>query len=395
MHKKHLAVLAAAVVALAGCGQSSNQSESSQTQASSQSDSSQAGSDQTSASSSADSSSADSSSADSSQEPQDPVQQAATYSGADRQQFLEQCATKEGALSVYTGQQTDLWQPLKDAFEKKYPGIKVDTTRRTSAQTAEALTQEAKAGVNKADVVDVKVEVMESLLDIMTPFDSPELESFDKAAIGTDGKYVISDQIAYGVVYNTNEVKDPPKSSEDLLDPRFKGQMAMSTTLLGTQWVGWMYKKYGEDFIKKFGEQNIHTTDANTDAIISQVAAGEIAVAPGINLSGMVALKDKSKDAPIEWLPIDPQWTQGALSLVAKAPHPCAAMLYIDFELSKDGQTINPLYMSARTDVPVPEMMNGIHPVDIWEIVGSHDAKAYQDASKKWTQLIDQYIIGK
>lgn len=389
MHKKHLAVLAAAVVALAGCsGQGSNQSESSQTQVSSQT--SQADSGATSSSGGG-----DAGGTDASQEPQNPVQQAATYSGADRQQFLEQCAAKEGSLSVYTGQQTDLWQPLKDAFEKKYPGIKVDTTRRTSAQTAEALNQESKAGVFKADVVDVKVEVMESLLDIMAPFDSPELASFDKDAIGTDGKYVISDQIAYGVVYNTNVVKDPPKSSEDLLDPRFKGQMAMSTTLLGTQWVGWMYKKYGEDFIKKFGEQNIHTTDANTDAIISQVAAGEVALAPGINLSGMVALKEKAKDAPVEWLPIDPQWTQGALALVAQAPHPCAAMLYIDFELSKDGQTINPLYMSARSDVPVPSMMEGIKPVSIWDIVGSHDAKAYQAASKKWTELIDQYIIGK
>lgn len=390
MHKRHLAVLAAAVVALAACGgQSSNQSDSTQTQSSSQTsqaDSGQSGSDQTSSSSGGTSTGNDS---------QDPVQRAATYSGADRQQFLEECAAKEGSLSVYTGQQTDLWQPLKEAFEKKYPGVKVDTTRRTSAQTAEALNQEAKAGVFKADVVDVKVEVMESLLDIMAPFTSPELESFDKAAIGTDGKYVISDQIAYGVIYNTAQIKDPPKSSEDLLDPRFKDRMAISTTLLGTQWVGWMYKKYGEDFIKKFGEQHIHTTDANTDAIISQVAAGEIAVAPGINLSGMVALKEKAKDAPVEWLPIDPQWTQGALALVAKAPHPCAAMLYIDFELSKEGQTINPLYMSARNDVPVPTMMEGIEPVDIWEIVGSHDAKAYKAASKKWTELIDRYIIGK
>lgn len=394
MHKKHLAVLAAAVVALTACGgQGSNKSESSQTQASSQT--SQADSSQTSAEETPSSNGGDAGGTDASPEPQDPVQRAATYSGADRQQYLEQCAAKEGALSVYTGQQTDLWQPLKDAFEKKYPGIKVDTTRRTSAQTAEALTQESKAGVAKADVVDVKVEVMESLLDIMAPFDSPELANFDKDAIGTDGKYVVSDQIAYGIVYNTNVVKDPPKTSEDLLDPRFKGQMAMSTTLLGTQWVGWMYKKYGEDFIKKFGEQNIHTTDANTDAIISQVAAGEVALAPGINLSGMVALKEKAKGAPIEWLPVDPQWTQGSLSLVAKAPHPCAAMLYIDFELSKEGQTINPLYMSARTDVPVPPMMEGIHPVSIWDIVGSHDAKAYKAASKKWTELIDQYIIGK
>lgn len=321
------------------------------------------------------------------------VEEAAQYSGGDRQEFLEKCAKDEGQVSVYSAQQTDLWQPLKEGFEKKYPGIKVTTTRRTSAETAETLSKEAQAKVNKADVTDVKVEVAESLLDLFQSYDSPELEAYDKDAIGPDNKYVISDQVPYGVIYNTAKVSDPPKTSEDLLKPQFKGQLAMSTTLLGTQWVGWMEAKYGEDFIKKFGEQDVRTTDANTDAIIGQVAAGEVLVAPGVNLSGLQALKKESPNAPVEWLPIDPQWTQGALSLLAKAPHPCAAMLYIDYELSAEGQTINPLYLSARNDVPEPDVVNGVDTVDIWGIVGKHDAKAYQEASKRWTQLIDRYII--
>jgi iron(III) transport system substrate-binding protein len=321
------------------------------------------------------------------------VGKAATYSGSDRQAFLEKCAKKEGSVNVYSAQQTDLWQPLKKGFEKKYPDITVNTTRRTSAETAEAFSKESQSRVNKADVIDVKVEVAESLLDLFEPYTSPELQAFEKSAVGTDGKYVISDQIPYGTIYNTQKVSDPPKTSQDLLDPRFKGKLAMSTTLLGTQWVGWMDRKYGTDFIKKFGEQDVHTTDANTDAIIAQVAAGEVLVAPGVNLSGVQALQQKSSDAPVKWVPIDPQWTQGALALSAKAPHPCAAMLYIDYELSKEGQTINPLYMSARTDVPKPDIVKNINPVDIWGIVGSHSASAYQAASKKWTELIDRYII--
>ncbi|GAA1513157.1 extracellular solute-binding protein [Nocardioides humi] len=331
---------------------------------------------------------------DSSEENSAKVKEAAQYSGDDRQGYLEECAKEEGSLSVYSAQQTDLWQPLKEGFQKKYPGIKVETTRRTSAETAETLSKEAQAGVNKADVIDVKVEVAESLLDLFAPFSSPELEAYPETAIGPDSKYVISDQIPYGIIYNTDKVPNPPKTSEDLLKPEFKGHIAMSTTLLGTQWVGWMENKYGEEFLERFGEQDVRTTDANTDAIIAQVAAGEALVAPGVNLSGVEALKQQSPNAPVEWLPVDPQWTQGALSMAAKAPHPCAAMLYIDYELSAEGQTINPLYLSAREDAPTPDVVQGENePVDIWEIVGEHSAQAYQDASRRWTELVDRYII--
>lgn len=321
------------------------------------------------------------------------VQEAASYSGADRQEFLEKCAANEGSLSVYTAQNSDLWEALKEGFEKKYPGITVEVTRRTSAQTAEALNEETKAKVYKADVANVKVEVAESLLDLFAPFESPELDAFNDNAIGPDGKLVISDEIPYGVVYNTDKIVDPPKNSRDLLDPRFKGEIAMSTTLLGTQWVGLMDTKYGEDFIKDFGQQDIHTTDANGNAILAQVAAGSPAMGVALDYASVQALITGGKPAPIEWLPIDAYWTQGALSLVATAPHPCAAMLYIDFELSKEGQAVNPLYLSARDDVPRPDAISGIDPVDVWGIVGEHGAAAYQAAHQRWTQLIDQYII--
>ncbi|GAA1513125.1 ABC transporter substrate-binding protein [Nocardioides humi] len=322
------------------------------------------------------------------------VDQAARYAGDDRQGYLEECAREEGSLSVYTAQNTDLWQPLKEGFQRKYPGIKVETTRRTSAETAETLSKEARAGVDKADVVDVKVEVAESLLELLAPFSSPELAAYPEGAIGPDDRYVISDQIPYGIVYNTDKVSDPPKTSEDLLRPEFKGHIAMSTTLLGTQWVGWMESRYGEEFLERLGEQDVRTTDANGNAIIAQVAAGEALVAPAVDLAGVEALKSGGKVAPIAWLPIDSHWTQGALSMAAKAPHPCAAMLYIDYELSAEGQTINPLYLSARDDVPAPEAVQGENePVDIWEIVGEHSAQAYQDASRRWTELVDRYIV--
>lgn len=314
------------------------------------------------------------------------------YAGEDRTEYLTECANKEGALEIYTTQNPTLADALKDAFSEKYPDIKVNSTRRTTPATAEAVTKEAGAGVNKVDVIHLKIEVVDNLLDLLTNFDSPELAAYPEKAVGPDGKYVVSGQVPYGIIYNTDHVDDAdaPKTSQDLLDPKWKGKIAFSTTGPGTQWIGYMYKKYGLDYIKALGKQGLLTSAVNTNAITAQVASGDAWIAPAINLSGFSGLKG----APLKWNPIDATSAQDTVEIAKAAPHPCAAMLYTDFALSKEAQTINPDYISARTDVESTGQLVGLDPVGIWEIVGKHDAQAYQSSLKEWTQLIDQYIIG-
>jgi iron(III) transport system substrate-binding protein len=324
------------------------------------------------------------------------LEKATNYTGSDREDFLLKCAKEEGRVEVYTTQNPTLVDQLQAGFMKKYPGIKVNATRRNSPQTAEALTKESNAGVHKADVVSLKVEVAEDLLDQFVSFTSPELEAYPADAIGPDTKYVSTGRVPYGIIYNTDKVSadEAPKTSQDLLDSKWKGQIALSTTGPGTQWVGYMGSKYGEKFLEEFGKQDVHTTEANTNAITGQVAAGEALIAPAINLSGVDGLKEADPKTPVAWLPIDPTWAEDSTEIAVKAPHPCAAMLYTDYSLSKEGQTINPSYFSARTDVEAGNALGSAKPLGIWEVVGKHDAEAFKKASQQWTALIDEYIIG-
>jgi len=47
----------------------------------------------------------------------------------------------------------------------------------------------------------------------------------------------------------------------------------------------------------------------------------------------------KQKGAPVEWRPLEPVVTTvGSAALVAKAANPHAALLFIDYLLSKEGQ---------------------------------------------------------
>jgi iron(III) transport system substrate-binding protein len=321
-----------------------------------------------------------------------PVVEAATYDGDDRQEFLEKCAADEGTLQFYTAQNEDLWQPLTARFQEMYPDLSMETTRRTSGETAEAIVTEGEAGQSKVDVIEVKDMVMNDLRDYLTSYTSPEFDAYPEEAFGEDNKYVTADRIPYGLTYNTTLVApdEVPESFEDLLDPRWKGQMALTTTLLGTQYIGLVEHLHGEEGVAQLGAQEIRTQAVSSDAITSMVAAGEAAISPSVSLAGVDDLK--ADGAPVEWVPVDTHWTDGAIGISAEAKNPCTGMLFIDFVLSEEGQTINPSYLSAREDVPENEALSGLEPVTVWEIVG--DDREYSEAYEQWTELINQNIIG-
>lgn len=316
-----------------------------------------------------------------------------SYQGDDRAAFLAECGKEEGQVEIYTAQDTVVADALKKAFTDKYPHIGVNSTRRTAPATAEAVSKEAEAGVHKVDVVQLKTEVVGSLLDLFASFNSPEMAYYPESAIGPDRKYVDSGYGAFVTIYNTDHISesDAPRSPTDLLDPQWSGKIAMSTTGPGSQWIGWMNKKYGIDFIKAYGKQHVRTSAVNSTAIAQQVAAGDAWIAPAIALTGLRNLDG----APIQWIPADATKAVDTIEVAKTAPHPCAAMLYTDFVLSKEGQTINSDYLSARNDVKPVGVMADLDPVGVWDLVGKHDTSAYQADLKQWHRLIDQYIVGQ
>ena len=69
------------------------------------------------------------------------------------------------------------------------------------------------------------------------------------------------------------------------------------------------------------------------------VISGEVGLSPTIFRDH--ALESKAKGAPIEWLPMDLVPVHaGSAILAARAPHPHAALLMVDFLFSADGQGV-------------------------------------------------------
>ena len=74
-------------------------------------------------------------------------------------------------------------------------------------------------------------------------------------------------------------------------------------------------------------------------ALAGLVASGEVPLSPTIFDADVTVAKQKG--APIEWRPLDPVVTTvGYSGLSSKAPHPHAALLFLDYVHSKEGQQL-------------------------------------------------------
>src|SRR5690348_13933505 len=83
------------------------------------------------------------------------VAELALYKGADRQAILEAGAKREGALEIYTtGTQAD---PVFEAFQKKYPYVRIDAFKANSPDVTRRILEEYKAGKYVADVIDLSI----------------------------------------------------------------------------------------------------------------------------------------------------------------------------------------------------------------------------------------------
>src|SRR3989304_6666169 len=109
----------------------------------------------------------------------------ALYSGPDRQQILEEGAKKEGKLVFYTvGIVNQAVRPVIDAFQKKYPFIKVDIWRAGSNDLLPRLLEEYRAGKHQCDVIE-GTQLLSILMHkegMIQPFYSPNLQSIQEDA---------------------------------------------------------------------------------------------------------------------------------------------------------------------------------------------------------------------
>jgi len=314
--------------------------------------------------------------------------QAASYTGADRQQRLVEAARKEGELMVYTSAPVDDMAVLTAAFEKKY-GIKVKVWRAGSEKVLQRGVTEARANRFDVDVFETNGPEMESLHreKILQEVKSPYLADLIAPAIMPHHEWVGTRLNIFALAYNTGRVKkaELPRTYQDLLNPKWKGKLGIEAEDL--DWFAGVVTEMGEAKGIKLFRDLVATNGLSVrkghTLLTNLVASGEVPLA--LTVYNYKAEQMKNKGAPIDWFTIAPAIARpNGVGVARRAPHPNAAVLFFDFMIT-DAQAL----LLARDYVPTSKKVDTkLNKMPIKFI----DPKVVLDENDKWSKLYSDII---
>ena len=295
----------------------------------------------------------------------------AHLSGPDRQARLEAGARSEGRVSLYTALIVDqVVRPLAAGFEARYPYLTLDYWRGESRSIVQKVLAERRAAALAADVIE-GTGLAESLVeaDAVAPFASPELAGFDARYRDPRGLWAPLRFDYYGASFNTRLVPAAPLSYESLLEPGWRGKIAWladnesgAILLITSLRLAWGEAR-AEAYFRRLADQKPISVTASARTLVNRVIEGEYPLALGVALHHAVI--SAGAGAPVAPAAMDPVAALLSIVMLGKdARHPYAAMLLIDFLLSREGQAIlrDRQYLTARGDVPPLESLKPIVP---------------------------------
>jgi iron(III) transport system substrate-binding protein len=281
------------------------------------------------------------------------AQQAARISPAAAQAELDaliKAAKAEGEVTFYISLSENVGKRAADGFQAKY-GIKTTFLRLVTAQVVQRYMAESESGNTPASVVMSAGSpaayvgtIPKGWVEPISKSALPVLTSGEYPSRFTDGNTAIVQIAPWAIAYNNSKVKgaDIPKDWTDLLNPKWKGEVLVADTSVGTVYAEfWIFieGKYGEDFFRKISP-NFRRYPGGVPAI-QALAAGE----GSFQLPVPIALPQgpKDKGAPLSWVVPDLNTgleTHVIMTARNRAKHPNAARLLANYVLSPEGNKV-------------------------------------------------------
>ena len=297
-------------------------------------------------------------------------------------------ALKEGEVVWYTPTAIEDSQKMIQAFEKKHPGIKVRLFRNRETALLPRIFSEKQSGRPIVDVTSLRGIGYYQLWkrNLIQPFVSPESAAYPKGFKDPKGYWTDLYDTYYVWSHNTVLMKNPPRSHEELVQPRYRGRIGMDTDEV--EWYAGLMEYWGKErtvrFLKNLAAQEIRYRDGHT-LIAQLMAAGEFEIT--LAFSERID-KMKKEGAPVDWISTyDPIIVSiHPIAIAADAPHPEAAKVFVNFALSKEGQATvrDSGRISARSDWPAVSPSTAklkLHPVQ------PEAASDYEALLKEWRAI--------
>jgi iron(III) transport system substrate-binding protein len=299
-------------------------------------------------------------------------------------------AKKEGKVVVYSTTDAKLVQGLIKDFESAFPGVKVEYTDMNSTEVYSRFTSENAANAASADAVwsssmDLQLKLASDGLAMV--YKSPESSVLPEWARWKDMVYATTFE-PIAIVYNKRLVAadEVPKTHADfvklLTTKADKFQKKVTTYDAEKSGVGFMLVNQDAklnpafwDLVKAMGARGVNM-QSSTATMMERVSSGENLI--GYNILGSYALTRAKKDPAIGIaFTTDYNLVLSRLAFVAKnAKNPNAGKLFVDYLLSKRGQTVTAEQaelFSVRTDMTgkdsgvgfAKELGNAVKPIPV------------------------------
>jgi iron(III) transport system substrate-binding protein len=268
---------------------------------------------------------------------------------------LTDAARREGEVVWYASMNLSEANAVITKFEERYPFIKVRLNRTGSEKLLTKLLAEARLGKSFADVVqtvEFSMHIFRSR-GLLARY-IPQANALYPREFKDEGYWTTVYYNPYVMGYNTRLAQRPlPKTYDDLLDPKWKGNMMMESTK--ADWFAGMLQIMGEErglrYMRELAKQQPVPREGH-ELLAQLVSAGEGVL--DINIPAASVERLKERGAPIDWLALGPSpAVMVGIGLSERAPHPTAARLFINFILSREGQKLmqTPGRLVARSDL--------------------------------------------
>lgn len=290
---------------------------------------------------------------------------AAGCGGGDKKAAAPAAGNKgpKGEAMVYTSIYPDIIDKMcKPNVTKAFPNLNVTWFQGGTEKVKTKIAGEIKAKKIGADVLMVAdpsyylaLKKDNLLLDYVSPNQKDVVADKDKNGSWTAVR--ISNMI---IAYNKDKMKeaDAPKSWTDLLDPKWKGKIAMPNPMLsGTAYVavGALADKYGWEYFDKLKANGIRVEEGNS-AIQNKLLTGEYAAAMILEENILKLAETKKEPLKVVYPSDGIICVPSPIAIFNTTKNQEGAKALVDWWLSKEGQeaVVKGWMHSVRSDVKPP-----------------------------------------
>ena len=285
-------------------------------------------------------------------------QPAARTAASDDWSKVVAAARQEGTLVLSTHAGTG-YEQYAERVKQALPDLKIDATTMKASDFAPRVIVEQQNG---QFLWDVHMGPVSNVYTVLTPAGAlqpikpfldalpPDVKDNAKWAGGfelfTDPKNPVTfiTQLAEsgGIYVNRELVPDSIGKPEDLLDPKWKGKIAVYDPTVsngGSMSLAGLLGVKGDDFLRKLIVDNDAVYVSTSRQLTDWIAQGRYPIGIGVDATQLAELQAKGVGAKVERIRAFGTYVLATgVSVLKNAPHPNAVKVYLNWALSQEGQ---------------------------------------------------------